>query len=236
MQKEQKRTGTVLPQRALKLFGRLKNIDERIRETHKYDKKFVVEMGKTSKTPGYAVRLLKVKENNDVVLKFPTLASYHFNVTPKEEIKFVRKAVELVNARLANQMFNQGFVILKPIGHAVGPFIAMRRTNLPTIADFEAERLTPKARRMLFRLAKELQLPQEAVKAKILEIAKLIDLSEFNVLDNKELALSKKYPADPWIENANKISFPLKPLESRHLQIVGQKDGVIQLVPYIDAI
>ncbi|MCX6804116.1 MAG: hypothetical protein NTY48_06150, partial [Candidatus Diapherotrites archaeon] len=132
VKKEQKRTKRKLPIRMMKLFGKLKNIDERKLREYGHIPGMIAEVGRKSMSPGYAVRVLKVKGTKGVVLKFPTSAKYHLNVTPREEIRFVRKMIGMVNERLPNS----GFVLLKPIGHPVGPFIAMNRTNIPVVEDF----------------------------------------------------------------------------------------------------
>jgi len=231
LKKEQVRTGRRFPKRVLKLFGRLKNIDERKLREWPNDYRFIRSVGRKDRGPGYGVRAMKVK-GKEIVLKLPTLASKHYKVTPQEEIRFVRKMVEMVNARHNSTEYN----LMKPIGHPVGPFIAMRKTNFPTIEDFQSHRSTPKARKMLSKLAKQMQLPEEKVNQMLQEIGSTISLESFKILMNKQLALSKNYPATSMIENKKRISYLIRPLDSRHLQIIGQKNGVIQIVPYINAI
>ena len=239
LKREQQRTGKVLPPRALGFFGRLKNIDERKHREHYFSKDILAQVGRNNFYPGYAVRSIRMKrEKEGVVIKLSTLASKQFKVTPQEEIRFVRKMVDLVNSELSGE----GFVILKPVAHPVGPFIAMQRTNLPTISDFYYPSLLytpsefPKASKMLATLSKKMGLTQEQLREKLVEIGHLISLKSFNLLNEKKVRLSKNYPADAFIENESGVTFMLKPLNADHLQIVGIKNGVIQLVPYVDAI
>jgi len=232
MKREQQRTGRKFPKRALRAFGNLRNIDERKLREWGHVPGVIVSAGKKDKGPGYGVRLLHLKGEEGVVLKFPTLASKHYKVTPQEEIRFVRRMVDAINPRSPNA----GFTIIKPIGHPVGPFIAMRYSNFPTIGDFYHSDLNPKANRMLTRLSNEMNLPKDKLKEKLLGIGSEIALQSFDVLREGKVVLSKNYPASDWIKNKNGTSFALKPLDTDHLQIIGQKNGVIQLVPYIDAI
>ncbi len=232
---EQQRTGQVLPKRALKFFGRLKNIDERkLREAESFGQhKVVAKVGRDNFYPGYAVRVIRMKgEKEGVVLKLPTLANKQYKVSAREEIKFVRRMVEAVNAQLSGK----GFVIEKPIGHSVGPFIAMKKTNFPTIHDLYYSNDILKAKQMLSKLSKEMGISEDEVKKKISDIGALISLESYKIISDGKVVLSKNYPARGWIEHENGYSYSLKPLDSQHLQIVGQKNGVIQLVPYIDAI
>jgi len=232
LKKEQQRTRRRYPKRALRFFGKLKNADKRKWQEWGHRPDVITSAGRKDKGPGYAVRVLKLKGGEEVVVKFPTLAAKHFKVTPKEEIRFVRRLVEMVNASTPNA----GFTILKPFGHPVGPFIAMERSDLPTIDDYYHANLTPKARKMLSKLSTELGVPQQELKERLIKIGNTIAVKSFHILFEKKLALSKNYPADDWIRNKRGVGFHLKPLGSDHLQIVGQKDGAIQLVPYIDAI
>jgi hypothetical protein len=236
---EQQRTGKVLPPRALRFFGRLKNIDERKLKEHYFSKDVLAKDGRNNFYPGYAVRSIRMKQEKEgVVIKLPTLASKQFKVTPQEEIRFVRKMVDLVNSELSGE----GVVILKPIAHPVGSFIAMQKTNLPTISDLYSPSALytpsefPKASKMLATLSKKMGLTQEQVRQKLVEMGHLISLKSFKLLDEKKVRLSKNYPAGVFIGNEFGISFKLKPLDADHLQIVGLKNGVIQLVPYVDAI
>ena len=235
LKREQKKTRQVLPKRALKFFGRLKNIDERkLREVGGWNSPAVIaEVGRDNFYPGYAVRVIRMKgEKEGVVLKFPTIANAHFEITAREEIKFVRNMVQAVNTNLSGK----GFIITKPIGHPVGSFIAMKRTNFPTIHDLYNLSNIPKARQMLSKLSKEMGISEEEVKKKISSIGTNIAVESSRIMRDGEVVLSKNYPVGDWIKNKERYSYSLNPLDSRHLQIVGQKNGVIQLVPYIDVI
>ncbi len=119
LKKEQQRTGKVIPKRALKFFGRLKNIDARTPSEYSLNKKDIERIGRKTFYPGFGVRLIKMKEEKGgVVIKLPTLAISHYKVTAREEIRFVRKMVAEVNNRLAGK----GFTILKPIGQPYWAF------------------------------------------------------------------------------------------------------------------
>ena len=241
VKREQVKSGRRFPKRVLRAFGRLKNIDERtllVRSLgipQRNSKRIDAWEDKMLRGPGQGVRLLKLK-SGEVVMKFPTLAARHYKVTPSEEIKFVRRLTGMVNTNLAGN----GFQLLKPIGHPVGPFIAMQRTKLPNVGDLFQDRIelmSPRARKMLSKLSKEMGIPQEELKEKIIKMGIDIGLEAGSILYDKKLAISKNYPAGPHLENKKtKLTFNLSPLDAHHLQIVGQKKWVIQFVPYLDAV
>ncbi len=231
LKREQNRSGQVVPKRALEFFGRLKNIDAR-KLNELYARPGLIErLGLRDMSSGFAVRLTKVKGAGGVVLKLSTLATNHFHVTPLEEIRFVRNMVNAVNDKLPNE----GFVIRKPIGHPVGPFIAMRQTTFSTIRDVSLPVLTPKTKDLLARLSRETGVPAKKIRKSIIEIGNKIERQAFVTMENRGVVLSKNYLGSV-IKNFKGEEFPLKPLNKDHLQIIGQKNGVIQLVPYIDAI
>ncbi len=90
---------------------------------------------------------------------------------------------------------------------------------------------------MLFNLSKDLGISEEELHKKLLDIGISISLESSKILKEGKVVLSKNYPADNWIENKKKRhTYQLKPLGYDHLQVIGQKNGVIQLVPYIDAV
>lgn len=232
LKKEQQRTGKVLPKRALKFFGRLKNIDQRTPFEYTSDPKELARIGRNNFHPGFGVRLIRMKEEkNGVVLKLPTLLNKHYKVTAREEIRFVRRLTGEVNRRLAGK----GFTLLKPIGHPVGPFIAMKRTDFVSLQDLSFPR-TPKAKSMIFTLSRELGLTPQEFHQKIVDIGVSISIESSKIMKEGKIVLSKNYPADNWITHKKGYSFMLKPLGYDHLQVMGVKKGVIQLVPYIDAI
>ncbi|VVB75108.1 Uncharacterised protein [uncultured archaeon] len=230
MKREQKRTGKPIPKRALRLFGRLRNIDERKIREYGHIPGFIEDVGRKARHPGYAVRVMRVKGTSGIVLKYPTLTNEHYKVSPREEIRFTRRMVELVNQKFPNG----GFRILKPIGYPVGPFIAMRKTSLPVVDDFyRPERLTPKAKKTLARLSKQMGMSEEEIRKRIIELGHKIGFEGWLMAYEKKIKLAN-YPAGSAVTNRKGISFTLAPLDSKHLQIIGQKDGVIQFVPYID--
>lgn len=232
LKREQKKTGQVVPKRVLDFFGRLQNIDVRKLKEYFGEPETVKKLGRKNLSSGFAVRLTKVKGAGGIVLKLSTLGTNHFNVTPYEEIRFVRNMVDGVNAKLSKK----GFTILRPIGHPVGPFIVMREANYPTVADVSLPVLTPKTKEMLNRIAKETGVPVKKVRERIIETGDMIERTAFVLMENRQVVLSKNYPSGSTIKNFKGEEFPLKPLNKDHLQIIGQKSGVIQLVPYIDAI
>jgi hypothetical protein len=222
--------------RVMKVFGRLKNIDSR-----KYAewghlpnaKQFIDEVGKEAKGPGYAVRVMKVKGTKGVVIKYPTLAEKTFAVTPLEEIKFVRKLTEKMNAEFSGQ----GVVLKKPFGHAVGNFIVMEKTNLVNIGEilFMSNR-SARARAALKTLSKAWGLNEADAKKKLSDLYIALSLKSTELIRSEKVRLSKKYPSREWVTNAEGVSFRLHPFDAHHLQIIGVKKGVLQLVPIIDAI
>lgn len=234
LKREQRRTGQDLPTRAMKFFGRLKNVDERAQRMFRASEKNLVEQeGRRNFSPLFAVRSIRIKaEKEGVILKLPTLATHHFRVTPQEEIRFVRRMVDMVN----NSLKGKGFVILKPIAHPVGPFIAMRRTNLPTIDDLNYFQRSPKVTKMLSKISSDMGITPERASILIRTAGLMIETKQFNILNGKKVRLSIKYPAGSFIQDEFGIDHKLKPLSVDHLQIVGVKNGVIQLVPFVDAI
>jgi hypothetical protein len=218
----------------MRAFGRLKNIDERKWKEWGHVKGLIEDVGRRVRYQGYAVRELRVKGTKGIVLKFPTLYNKRFNITPREEVRFVRRVVGVVNQRISGS----GFELLKPIGHPVGPFIAMHKTNLPTITDFYENNLSPKVRTMLTNLSNELKVPEEKLREKIIAFGNDADFKAWEAISEGKVRLSNKYPASDSIERTHRgqlLGYNLDPLNPKHLQVVGAKNGVIQIVPYIDA-
>ena len=234
MKREEAKSGKTLP-RAMKLFGRLKNVDERIWRQYSHlpnVAKVIAKDSKKNKDPGYAVRVLKVKGTKGVVVKYPTLANEKFHVSPLEEIVFVRKMVGAVNSALNEK----GVLIRKPVGHPVGPFIVMGRTNFLSVDQVLAQSPSPSASKVLVGLAKGWGLTQSEAKEKLSKLAIQISLKSSELMEEGKVVLSKKYPANDFIKNEEGITFLVCPLDFKHLQIMGIKKGVLHLVPYIDAI
>jgi hypothetical protein len=235
VKREQLRTGKKVPPRVLKFFKRLKNIDPRKREewAHVSDVEgFIRDVGRKSLDPGYAVRVLRVKGTKGIVLKYPTLAYAKYNVTPTEEIRYVRRIAAMVNEKLPQEL---KVVLLKPIGHEVGPFIAMQRITSPTIEDVKLKK--PEAIRMISQIAKQMHESTEQVEKRLERAAKIIQKEENDIISNKNVTLSENVKQGMFfIENKDGPSFMLRPLDWRHLHIVGQKNGIIQIVSHIDAV
>jgi len=193
----------------------------------------VTTAGKTTVDSGYAVRVLRVKGIKGIVIKYPPLASQHYKVTPNQEIRFVRRAVDLAN----KQFGSMGFNMHKPIGHPVGPFIVMGRSNYPTADDIIREHPPAKARRMLSNLSKQLNIPEKELKEKIRDYWVKVSVETDEWLEKGLVKLTDKHKVEGGsIFHKNGYSFSIDPFNLHHLQVIGQTNGVIQIVPFIDAI
>ncbi|MCX6804117.1 MAG: hypothetical protein NTY48_06155, partial [Candidatus Diapherotrites archaeon] len=80
-----------------------------------------------------------------------------------------------------------------------------------------------------------MQMPEDEVKNKLVEIGQLIALEGFRIVNDKQMKLVN-YPDGGSIKNKRGITFSIIPLNPKHLQIIGQKKGIIQIVPYIDLV